>query len=113
MSMKQFRIVDKLNLKEFTPDQLEYFCYSDDIDRKVMELKGLVYDVKLAFGDHYFIVTTDKRIAILPVFRENKRMFDFEDWRMMHDVFPMTEITQDGQKAIDWFIETVHKIRPQ
>lgn len=111
MSTKKLRTVDKLDLNKLTPDQLEYFCISDDIDREVMKRKGKTYNEDLAFNRLYFVVTKDKRVAVLPVFREDPDRFDFEDWMKKHNIDPdafKTIKDNAAQEARDWFIEVVH-----
>lgn len=104
MATHSLRVVEKLNLDRLIPADLEYFCISDDIDREVMKRKGKSYNEDLAFKSLYFIVTTDKRIAVLP-------MKEFDHWRMVNDVFPMVEQSEPAKEAIDWFIGEVHGIR--
>lgn len=104
MATKKLRMVQKLDLNKLTPDQLEYFCISDDIDREVMKRKGKTYNEELAFNLLYFVVTVDKRVAVLP-------KDQFEHWRMNKDVFPMVEIPDAAKEAINWFIEEVHGVK--
>lgn len=106
MSTKKLRVVQKLDLSKLTPDQLEYFCISDDIDRQVMKRKGKTYNEELAFNSLYFVVTVDKRVAVLP-----DHLFD--PWREKHGIDYRSYASQSdaAKEAINWFIEVVHGVK--
>lgn len=104
MPTKKLRLVQKLDLRKLTPDDIEYFCISDDIDREVVTRRGNTYNEDLAFNALYFIVTVDRRIAVLP-------NFQFDPWRMENEVGPLQEKSEAAQEAIDWFIEEIHGIK--
>lgn len=106
MPTKKLRVVQKLDLRRLMPDDLEYFCISDDIDREVMNRKGKTYNEDLAFNALYFVVTRDKRIAVIP-----KREFDPWRERRMIDYTSFAEKSEAAKEAIDFFIRDVHGIR--
>lgn len=107
MATHNLRVVNKLNLDRFSPDDLEYFCSSDDIDREVMKRKGKSYNEDLAFKSLYFIVTADKRIAVLP-----KDLFDpWLEKQGMEVPLDPSEQSEAAKEAIDFFIRDVHGIR--
>ncbi len=106
MAIPKLRTVDKLDLNKLTPDNLEYFCISDDIDREVMRRKGKEYNEALAFNKLYFIVTKDKRIAVLP-----NHLFD--PWLEKHKLDGYVDSLERSKlavEAIDWFIRVVHGV---
>lgn len=103
---KKLRVVKTLNLDRFFPDQLEYFCSSDDIDREVMKRKGKTYNEELAFKSLYFVVTVDKRVTVVP-----DKIFD--PWREKHriDYKSYDNQSEAAKQAINWFIEVVHGVK--
>lgn len=104
MSTKKLRVVQKLDLRRLFPDDLEYFCVSDDIDREVMKRKGKAYNEDLAFNSLYFVVTKDKRVTVIP-----DHLFD--PWREKFGYGKDHILTTDAQRSIDWFIEDVHGVK--
>ncbi|WP_114752318.1 hypothetical protein [Pleomorphovibrio marinus] len=109
MATYKFRIVEKLNLDKLGSDNLEYFCISDDIDREVMRRKNKEYNEELAFKTLYFVVTSDKRIAVIP-----NHIFD--PWLKKEGLeLPIdpNDKSDLAKEAIDWFIENVHRVYPK
>lgn len=100
---KKLRLVQKLDLSRLHPNDLEYFCNSDEIDREVMRRKGKTYNEDLALNSLYFVVTVDKRVTVLP-------MKNFDHWRINNDIFPIVDQSDVAKQAIDWFIRDVHGV---
>ena len=105
MATSKLRVVQKLDLDKLTPENLEYFCISDDIDREVMKRRGKEYNEALAFNSLYFIVTKDKRVAVVP-----NHLFD--PWLEHYEVDSNGFLDQSeaAKEAIDWFIRDVHGV---
>lgn len=101
---KKLRLVKKLDLSKFTPDQLEYFCSSDDIDREVMRRKGKTYNEELAFKSLYFVVTVDKRVTVV---QKGK----FDPWLDKWEISEMEDQSDAAKEAMNWFIEDVHGVK--